>query len=189
MSVRIELMETSIELSGRRDLKSRETLIERLKHKDWRVRYAAAIALENFPAPESVDALIGVLKAEDASPIYGQDSKVGDSIHAGSNQKANMDFIRDVDDETLEAWRRRGRIKQAVCLTLGRIGREAEPSLPWLHRYAVGQKEDYSVRAAACKALGMIGNHSSMKILEQASNDQEWCTKTEAAKSLAAIKF
>ena len=88
---------------------------------------------------------------------------------------------------TRAAWERRGRIKQAACLALGCIGQPEPRVLECLHRYATDQGQDYAVRAAACKALGLIHSPLSRPIVEQATADLEWCTKTEAQKAVQRI--
>lgn len=161
----------------------REALEAKLGHRDWRIRYTAAVALGDMGAPASVPALVRALEAEDKEPLYSQKTEFG-GAHAGSNSPVTLKFPDGVTEEALECWRRRGRLKQALCLALGQMGAAAAPALPSLHRHAVSQDEDYTVRAAACKALGLIGDASSVPALAKASSDPEWCTKTEAAKAL-----
>ena len=87
-------------------------------------------------------------------------------------------------EETRLAWKRRGRIKQAICLAWGSIGQSDERVLEVLHRCATDTGEDAAVRAAASKALGQVGSTSSRPSLERAAQDQEWCTRTEARQAL-----
>ena len=163
-----------------------EALVAKLGHRDWRIRYTAAVALGDRGEPASVPALVRALEAEDKEPLYSQKAEFG-GAHAGSNRPGGIKFPDGVAEGTLECWRRRGRVKQALCLALGQMGAAAAPALPLLHRYAVSQEEDYQVRAAACKALGQIGDAASVPALEKASSDPEWCSKTEAARSLKTV--
>jgi HEAT repeat protein len=161
-------------------------LIELLSEGDWRVRYAAAVACGDRRAEVFVAPLLRVLAAEDAAPLYSQ-PEVEAGGHAGATEVLLPQFPGGTTPEEIEAWKRRGRLKQAACLALGQIGKVDARVLDVLHRYATDAREDYTVRAAACKALGEIGSTRSAPFLERATRDEEWCTATEAAKSLAKI--
>lgn len=178
-------LETCARLATGTDAESAAQLRQRLGHEDWRVRYAAAVALGDRREATAVADLLATLDIEDAAPLYSQKDEIA-GAHAGSNETLGLLLPPGVTTATLDAWRRRGRIKQAVCLALGEIGSAAAPALPRLQRYATDQHEDYAVRAAACKALGLIKSPASRPCLDQAVNDPEWCTKTEARKALAA---
>jgi HEAT repeat protein len=186
MSDRLELMESCLELAEKGDRAALPVLLERLRHADWRVRYAAAVALGDLHDPAAVPGLIEALQLEDTAPLYTQKEEYG-SMHAGANGELHLNLPAHLSEDTFEAWRRRGRIKQAVCLALGEMKALADAARPWLERYAVDQGEDPNVRAAACKALGLIGNPQSLPILKQATQDQEWCTEKEATKAVAAL--
>ncbi len=153
----------------------------------WTVRYAAAIALGDRPDPRALEPLLAILAHEDTMPLYGQPEDFG-GIPAGANTQFHIDFPADASEETREAWRRRGRLKQAVCLALGQLGSADPRVLAALGRYTVTADEDYAVRAAACKALGLIGDPQALPVLEQAANDPEWCTMTEARKAVARVR-
>ena len=60
--------------------------------------------------------------------------------------------------------------------------------LDLLHDFATDQKRDYIVRAAACKALGQLARPESLPVVEQATQDEEWCTACEARKAGLAIR-
>ena len=173
-------------------------LLDALRHDDWRVRYAAAVALGfrprgeiavamGFrPSAEAIAPLMEAVDREDAAPLFSQAGELGE-IPAGANTPYSITFPDGATEETIEAWRRRGRLKQAVILTLGRIGLPDPGVLQRLHRYALDQAQDYSVRAAANKALGQIADPSSLPIVRQAMNDEETCTVMEATRSAAII--
>ena len=170
------------------DPDSIEELIDALHDPNWEVRYAAAIALGDIGSRSSraLPALIALLAQEDAAPIYSQVNEIYGGP-AGSNIPMPAKG-HDVDPVTLECWRRRGRIKQAVIWTLAQIGQSSPEILSYLNRYAIDQKEDYSVRAAACRALQFLGDEGSKLVLEKASGDDEWCTSCEAKKSLKVLQ-
>lgn len=153
---------------------------------DWQVRYAGAIAAGELKSPELVPVLMDVLKQEDAAPLYTQPGDLsGGPAGANTPMRAKLDAA---DEATLDAWRRRGRIKQAAIWALADIGQSSAALRAHLHRYAVDLKEDYAVRAAACRALGVLGDASSVAVLEKAATDDEWCTNCEAKKSLRLLK-
>ena len=181
-----EQLETCIRLGRESDAASLAALFGFLASGEWRVRFAAAVALGDRRPPEAVTPLIELLKVEDAAPLFAQPHDMCGQP-AGCNSRMEAKLPPDLPPGTAEAWRRRGRLKQAACFALGAIGPAAAPALPFLQRYATDQKEDYAVRAAACRALGLIGDPSSRATLEQATGDGEWCTSAEARKALAAV--
>lgn len=183
MTTNYELMDQCADIALRGDTASVPTLLAALAHADWRVRYAAAIALGDLRAAVAVKPLLAALAIEDAAPLYSQPQlPAGGS--AGSPGGVSPQFPAGTTPDQIEAWRRRGRLKQAICLALGAIG-EGDPGvLAALHRYAVDAGEDYLVRASACKALGQIGSPSSREVLLAAAKDEEWCTAKEATKGL-----
>ncbi|HCE46954.1 MAG TPA: hypothetical protein DET40_25690 [Lentisphaeria bacterium] len=179
-------MEFCVEHSSSQDERSLDKIISCLCDQNWRVRYAAAIALGDRRDPKSVDALLKALKKENQEPLFSQPALEG-GAHAGSNIPFTVIFPEGTTEHTKEAWRRRGRLIQAVCLALGGIGATSPAVLEMLHRYATDQKCDYGVRAAACKALGQLASPESLPILQKAVGDEEWCTSCEAKKALKKI--
>lgn len=162
------------------------TLTSLLSDEDWRVRYAAAVAIGDRCDTAFIPALLHALALEDKAPLYNQ-PEVEAGGHAGSTEVTAPEFPVGTTSEMREAWARRGRLKQAICLALGQIGKSSAEILDYLHRYATDSGEDYTVRAAACKALGQIRSQDSVPFLQRATGDEEWCTATEAAKALATI--
>ena len=157
-----------------------------LADENWRVRYAAAIALGDRRDPRAVDALVETLLKENEAPLFTQ-PKLEGSAHAGSNDRFEVVFPAGTTEETKEAWRRRGRVIQAACLALGSIGTATPAVLELLHEYATDQSRDYVVRAAASKALGQLACPKSLPVLEKAARDEEWCTAREAQKALKKL--
>ncbi len=170
----------------KKDNASFKKIIPYLSDDNWRVRYAAAIALGDRKDPKAGAPLLQVLDKEDKAPLFSQPALEG-GAHAGSNVPFSVIFPKGTTEETKEAWRRRGRVIQAVCLSLGNIGESSPEILERLHRYALDQKCDYAVRAASCKALGQLARKESLPVLEKASGDEEWCTKCEAKKAIEAV--
>jgi len=178
-------MESCIAASRRPGRESLSSLLKALHDEAWEVRYSAAVALGDLRDPAAVDGLLALLKGEDAAPLFSQPGECMGS--AGSTLASSPDLPQSVANETLEAWRRRGRVKQAACFALGSIAKPDPRVLEVLHRYALDTAQDYMVRAAACKALGQIASPESRAALQAAANDEEWCTKTEARKALKAL--
>ena len=153
---------------------------------DWRVRYASIGAIEDLADAQAIPALLALLSAEDAEPLYGQRGHTW-GIGAGE-PRGRVQLPADLPEATRRAWERRGRLKQAACFALGAIGRADPAVLAALHRYAVDAAEDYLVRAAANHALGCIASPASRAVLKQATRDEEWCTATEARKALRQLE-
>lgn len=183
MSERFEQMEWCARAGRLSDDASLHQLIQYVGDADWHVRYAAAIALGDRRQPAAVEPLYQLLQAEDAAPLYGQQDDLG-GAPAGCPVAAGPHFPEGTDADTRAAWQRRGRLKQAACLALGEIGVADPRVLDTLHRYIIGLDNDYMVRAAASKALGQLASPTSRPFLEQTTQDEEWCTRTEAAKAL-----
>ena len=182
MSTIYDITEQCILAGGKNDAGSFAFLLDALRSSDWRARYAAATALYDRPAAEAIAPLVEVLDDEDAAPLFGQPEEFG-GIPAGANTPYQITFPEGATEYEIEAWRRRGRVKQAAIWTLGRIGAADPHVLARLHRYAVDQAEDYMVRAAANKALGLIADPSSLPVVRQAMGDQETCTVMEATRA------
>ncbi len=181
-----ELMDQCVDIGLRKDAASLPVLFMALAHADWRVRYTAAVALGDLRASAAVQPLLEALAIEDAAQLYSQpELPAGGS--AGSPGGATPQFPAGTTPDQIEAWRRRGRLKQAICLALGEIGEGVPGVLSALHRYAVDSGENYMVRAAACKALGLIASPTSRAVLTAAAKDEEWCTSKEAVKALVRL--
>ena len=182
MSDTFARMEECLAAAARPSSKTMDLLLRALADPAWEVRFAAAVALGDRPDPAAIDGLLGALREEDAAPLFTQKGEI--IAHAGSTRPTAVDVP---DDPAIrDAWRRRGRIKQAACLALGNT--KPDPRvLEVLHRYAVDISQDYMVRAAACKALGQIASPASKAVLERAVDDEEWCTKTEAMRALGIV--
>ncbi len=176
-------MEYCLAGADRQGQNSFERIVAFLSDGSWRVRYAAAVALGDRRDPKAVEPLLKALQKEIGEPLFSQPPLEG-GAHAGSNSPFSVKFPEGTTEDTKEAWRRRGRLLQAICLALGSIGISSPEVLEILHRLATDQGCDYGVRAAACKALGQIASKDSIPILEKAAADEEWCTKTEAKKAL-----
>jgi len=186
MSEQFKRMETCIRAGALSDDASFHLLLTAVADADWQVRYAAVVALGDRADPAALDALLSVLAYEDAAPLYSQPAEFA-SLPAGGNTAPQCAFPAGTSQETIDAWHRRGRLKQALCTTFGRIGSADPRVLAALQRYAVDQAEDYAVRAAANKALGLIGDQSSLPAVTQAMKDQEFCTRCEATKAHARL--
>ena len=181
-------MEAAFHYAESQDDSAFSSLMEMLEDGNWRLNYSAAVALENWPDPRFLPALTRLLEREDREPLYELPKGCAAGGHAGTVFIGQPVFPSQYSAREIEAWRRRGRVKHAVCFTLAKF-----PSLPGsllrhLEKYAVTQKEDHMVRAAASRVLGICGDKDSLETLDLASNDEEWCAKTEARKARAALE-
>lgn len=188
MSERFEKMEKCLRLGASHSRAAAGRLEAMLADADWRVRYAAAVALGDLGSEGSVPALMAALRREDQRPLYSQKEDLAGGPAGSPARMRRSEVLARQSEETLEAWRCRGRVKQAVCFALAEMGAAAVEALPMLSKYAVDQGEDYAVRAAACRAIGLIGPAQCAAVLEQACQDGEWCTKTSARKALALAR-
>ena len=187
MNAFFEQMEFCAANATASDETSFSKILALLDHEDWRVRYAAAVALGDRRDPRAVNALLQTLDGENEAPLFTQ-PKLEGGAPAGSNNPFGVVFPEGTTEATKEAWRRRGRVIQAACLALGNLGTATPPVLERLHRYATDQSCDYMVRAAACKALGQLARPESLPVLEKATGDEEWCTACEARKAVKMIR-
>jgi predicted dehydrogenase len=186
METTLHRMDACAAIAERRDASKFSELVGALGDPDWRVRYAAIVALGDLGDPQAVDPLCALLRAEASEPIFTQPPLKGGG-YAGATHVSPIAFPAGTTEEVKEAWRRRGRLLQAGCLALGNLGSPTAPLLDLLHDFATDQKRDYVVRAAACKALGQLACPGSLPAVEQATQDEEWCTACEARKAVAAI--
>ena len=160
-----------------------EELIAMLCDADWRVVMAAAVALGDRKEAKAALALWALLQREDQAPIFTQ-TKDYSQEPAGSPFGESGSLPADIPKETALAWERRGRLKQSAIFSLAAIGVADTALLQRLQRYAVDQTQDYTVRAASNRALGILKDTSARAALEKATKDPEWCTMTEAKKAL-----
>jgi HEAT repeat protein len=180
-------MDACAAIAEHRDAAGPPVLLDALADPDWRVRYAAIVALGDLGDPRTAEPLLALLRAEAREPLFIQPPLEGGG-NAGATLVSPVAFPADTTEATKEAWRRRGRLLQAGCLALANLGTPSAPLLELLHDLATDQKRDYMVRAAACKALGQLACPESLPVLEQATQDEEWCTACEARKAVAAIR-
>lgn len=186
MIKQFDYMEKCIAAGQENDEQSYQFLLTALNDIDWQIRYAAIVAIGDRKNPAAIDALVKILRDENAAPIYTQDADYG-GAPAGSPYSSELNLPAGTSDETRDAWHRRGRIKQAAIIAIGSIGTADPRALDLLHEYAVNQKEDYMVRAAACQTLGKLANPTSIPFLEKAVTDGETCTMMEAERALRQI--
>lgn len=180
-------MEKCIAAGQVNDAESFNMLLAALNDADWQIRYAAVVAIGDRKNPAAINALVKILQDENSAPIYTQDADYG-GAPAGSPYASEPNLPASTTDETRDAWHRRGRIKQAAIIALGSIGIADPKALDLLHEYAINQKEDYMVRAAACQTLGILASPASKLYLEKAVNDNETCTMMEAVRALRRVK-
>ena len=150
------------------------------------MRYAATVALGDRGDPQAIPGLRAALQQEDAAPLYTQKADLG-GAPAGANHAPQITFPPGTTPAIQAAWERRGRLKQAICLALGQIGKAEPAVLEMLHRYVGNLEEDYVVRAAAATALGQLRSPLSRPFLEKGAQDEEFCARTEARKALAQL--
>jgi len=162
-------------------------------HPNWRVRYAAAVAIGETRDPKWLPALKKILKREEDRSLYSQPPAIftnttDDTRMAEHIGPITAEFEHSYEPETLENWRCRGRVKQAVLFAINEIGAEDAELLDMLYQLIQRDSEDHPVKAAAARAIGTIGNQESIPYLEIALLIDEWCIQTEARKAIIRIK-
>lgn len=154
-------------------------LLNALHSDQWQVQQAALAAIGDRGERQALYALEALLEEQDGMDVYG------------CPDEWELDAAANVQEK--EIWRCRFRVKQAALLALRscalRHGSEVvNPGLlERVHRYALSQDEDYTVRAAACNLLSVLANPASREVVSAAMKDGEWCTATFARKALNAL--
>ncbi len=169
-----------------RVLSDRSSLGDAAAHEDWRVRYAAAVAMGRTGDRSYLQTLAALLEREDGRPLYDQprasfpgshdDTRMAEQILA-----VHEVFEREAGDFEREAWKCRGRVKQACLFAIGDIGFADESLRRKVEAYLV--ETDDVVRMAAARALGRIGDAGSLSALEPLLDVPEFCSRTEARKA------
>jgi hypothetical protein len=173
-------------------------LAELATHADWRVRYAAALAMGETRDPACLPALTALFEREEQRALYTQPPahfsragglpQIDDTRIAEMIGPLNFTFDEPPSPETLEDWRCRGRVKQAILYAVYEIGKADEKLLGLIQAAIERPHEDYPVKAAAARALGRVGTTASRASLHIAEGIDEWCTQTEARKALKRLE-
>ena len=171
-----------------------EKIEQYVNHPDWRVRYAAAVAMGETKDEKWIDTLLAMLKYEDTRSLYTQPAVLGfensydDTRMAEQLVPIKEIFDRDYSEELKEDWRCRGRVKHACLFAIRDIGKVSDELLAYMHTILQKPGEDYAVCAATARALGYVGHKGSIPYLEKALQIDEWCVQTEAKKAIRRIK-
>lgn len=170
-----------------------ETIEQYALHDDWRVRYAAAVAIGRSQDRRWLSLLKRMLALEDSRPLYTQPAaqfvnSTDDTRMAEQIGPIAVVFDQAYDEFHQEAWRCRGRVRQALLFALYELGAADEELEARLQRFLLDPGEDYPVKAAAARALGAVGGAASLPALEAARQFDEWCTQTEAGKAMQRIR-
>lgn len=162
-------------------------------HEDWRVRYAAAVAMGESGDARWLPRLRDLMEIEAGRELYSQpavqefvgsydDTRMAEQIIA-----TEAVFDRDYPESVMEAWRCRGRVRQACLLAVHAIGSATPELVDLIHTLLEDPDEDHSVKAAGAKALARVGDRRSIPALERALEFDEWCLQVEARKTLATL--
>jgi len=130
------------------------------------VRDAAARALGSTGGRRAVDALMSVADAFEP-------------------QRLAVDVAHAASDIDLDAWLRKpGNVKATVVVALACGLRGDALRFPRLMAMARDASAPPEVRAAACRALGMIGDRAAAGVLRNLSSDPDQIVSTAAARAL-----
>lgn len=159
---------------------------------NWRVRYAAAVGMGEHGSEKWIPFLEKMLELEGGRPLYSQPqvsfiNSTDDTRMAEHIGPIEVVFDAEYSYDLKEAWACRGRVKLAVAYAVYKIGSATSNIIAKLCEYLDKSGEDYCVKAAAAKALGVVGNRDIIPYLERATVYDEWCTQTEAKKAISQI--
>lgn len=163
-------------------------------HEDWRVRYAAAVAIGETKDAKWLDVLWNMLKYEDTRNLYTQPPVAGFENSSDDTRMAEHlvpikeIFDKDYPEDIREDWRCRGRVKQACIFAIRDIGKASDDLLAYLHAILQRPGEDYAVCAATALCLGYVGHMGSIPYLEKSLKIDEWCVQTESKKAIRRLK-
>ncbi len=164
------------------------------RHEDWRVRYAAAVAMGESRNKKHLPLIAEMFRYEGTRNLYSQPAVLGfensydDTRMAEQLVPIKEIFDNDYPEDLREDWRCRGRVRQALCFAVYDIGQATPEILDILHKALEDPKEDYCVKMASARALGKVGTAESIPYLHMALELDEWCTQTEAKKALALLE-
>ena len=150
-----------------------------LQDDNWQVQQAGLSAIGDRGETSTIPAIIAILDEQDQLPIYSCPEE--------------WDFESATNEDEKETWRCRFRVKQAALVAISKCVDKNSSDLVGdnlcqkIMDYALNQDEDYPVRMAACHLLGQIKRPEAKSILEQASQDGEWCTATTAKEALKKL--
>ena len=163
-------------------------------HKDWHVRYAAAVAMGESGEEKWLDSITKLLEIEKTRQLYTQPRVLGfvnsfdDTRMAEQLVPIEPIFDQEYDEKIKEDWACRGRIRQACMAAIGKIGKVNPQLLEEMYRCLEDPDDDYAVKAAAAKTLGDVGSKESLPYLEKALGLDEWCLQTEARKAIRRLE-
>ena len=170
----------------------RDELGQLALHPNWQIRYAAAVAIGERKDQHDLPILQQMLDIELERPLYSQPKTsyigvAGDTSLAEQVKPFTVVFPYEVDLETQEAWKCRGRVKQAICFAIYEIGQAPTALLERIKQMVLDDQEDAPVRAAAIRTLGKVGDSSCVSCCEYASTIDEWCIRVESHKALGVL--
>jgi HEAT repeat protein len=169
-------------------------LEEHWDHEDWRVRYAAAVAMGESGDTRWLPMLSELMAIEAGRELYTQPAvqeftgSYDDTRMAEQLIATEAIFDRDYPEWLKDAWRCRGRVRQACLLAVHAIGEAPPDLLDMIHALLEDPDEDRPVQAAGSKALARVGDRRSITVLERALEFDEWCLGVEARTALATLR-
>lgn len=162
------------------------------EHGDWRVRYAAAVAMGESGDAAWLPTLQALIRREEGRELYSQPRVEGyrnsydDTRMAEQLEPIEVIWDKPYSEEIKDDWRCRGRVLQACLFAIAAIGRADQGVLDTLHQLL--SHGDSLVKAGAARALIHVGTKESLPHLEAALMVDEWCLQTEAKKAIRRIK-
>lgn len=161
-------------------------------HRNWRVRYAAAVAMGESMSEKWLDTIEEMLSIEQGRNLYSQPrvefiNSYDDTRMAEQLVPIEVVFDQEYPDDLKEDWSCRGRVRQACLFAVCSIGKANDAILKRIYGYLDDSGEDSAVRAAGARALRIVGNADSIPHLEKSLEKDEWCLQMEAKKAIAEL--
>ncbi len=169
-----------------------DALKKNAAHPDWRVRYAAAVAVGERGDANGLYLLEEIVKGERARPLYSQPSvrfenAPDDTAMAEMIGPIRAVFDREYDDFTLQAWQCRGRVLQAAYFAYAKLGKESAFLDEEMFRL-LGEDEDDAVVSAGYVAFAACGGKKTYDKLMQIGESKHYCAALERKKALQILR-
>ncbi len=171
---------------------SAENIQKCAKHPDWRVRYAAAVAIGERADASLLPVLEEIVRREKGRPLYSQPScrfenAPDDTGMAEMVGPIRACFDREYDEETLQAWQCRGRVLQAAYFAYAKIGRESKFLNEEMYRILQEDVDDAAM-AAGYVAFAACGGKEVYARLCEIGESKHYCANFERGKTLKKLE-
>lgn len=171
---------------------SEASLRKNAAHPDWRVRYAAAVAIGESGNAEFLPLLEQIVKTEKTRPLYSQPSchfenAPDDTAMAEMVGPIRARFDKEYDDFTLQAWQCRGRVLQAAYFAYAKLGKESKFLNEEMFRILKEDVDDAAM-SAGYVAFAACGGKDVYDRLVEIGGCTHYCAGVEREKTLRILR-